>query len=91
MAVEELVVIPLWLGIALALALIVLAVLVIVFLKKILVNTALGLIALFLINYFGKAYGIKIGVNLVTVLVSAILGLAGVGALVILRLLGVNP
>jgi inhibitor of the pro-sigma K processing machinery len=78
---------PWW---ALAILLIALAVLVIKFVKKILVNTALGLIALFVINFFGAAYGVKIPINLVTVIASALLGLAGVGALIILALLGIK-
>jgi pro-sigmaK processing inhibitor BofA len=78
---------PWW---ALAILLIVLAVVVIHFIKKILVNTVLGLAALFIINFFGSPYGIKIPINLVTVVVSALLGLAGVGALIILTLLGVK-
>jgi len=78
---------PWW---ALAVILIVLAVVVIKFVKKIFVNTGLGLVALLVINFFGSPYGIKIPINLVTVVVSALLGLAGVGALIILTLLGIR-
>jgi inhibitor of the pro-sigma K processing machinery len=78
---------PWW---ALAILLIVLAVVVLKFVKKILVNTVLGLIALFVINWLGSPYGVKIPINVVTVVVSALLGLAGVGALIILALLGIK-
>lgn len=80
-----------WWGFAVAaLVLIVLAVVVIKFVKKIVVNTVLGVLALLAINFFGSPYGLKVNLNLVTVVVSALLGLAGVGALIILALLGIK-
>ncbi len=66
------------------------AFLVIRFLKKILVNTVLGVLALIIIDYFGASLGLKIGVNIVTVIVSAVFGLAGVGLLILLALFGIN-
>ncbi len=70
--------------------LIVLAFVVIKFLKKILINTVLGVLALIIINYFGAPLGVKIGINFVTVIVSALLGLAGVGLLILLSLFGIS-
>ncbi len=67
-----------------------LAFLVIRFLKKILVNTVLGVLALIVIDYFGASLGLKIGVNIVTVIVSAVFGLAGVGLLILLALFGIR-
>ncbi|PIT85904.1 sigmaK-factor processing regulatory BofA, partial [Candidatus Micrarchaeota archaeon CG10_big_fil_rev_8_21_14_0_10_59_7] len=55
------------------------AIAIVFFLKKILVNAVLGIVALFLINYFGAPYGIQIAITLVTVAISALFGLAGVG------------
>ena len=82
--------VPWWGWIAVAIILIVLTVLVIKFVKKIVVNTVLGVLALFAINFFGSPYGMKIEINFLSVVISAILGLAGVGALVILALLGIH-
>lgn len=59
-------------------------------LKKILVNTILGVLVLLAINFFGKELGLQIPINFVTVLVSAIFGLAGVGAMILLSLLGIK-
>ncbi len=53
-------------------------------------NTVLGVIALLIINHFGKSAGLHIGINWISVIVSAVLGLAGVGLLIILDLLGVH-
>ncbi|MEK6924496.1 MAG: pro-sigmaK processing inhibitor BofA family protein [Candidatus Micrarchaeota archaeon] len=81
------------LGIAIPLAgiaLIAIAILIIINLKKIFVNTALGVAALLVINSLGAPYGVKLPVNLVTLAASAILGLAGVGLLIILQFLGIN-
>lgn len=76
-------------GIA-AVVLIVSAFLVIKFLKKILINTILGVLALIIINYFGTPLGLKVGINFITVIVSALLGLAGVGLLILLSLFGIS-
>lgn len=70
--------------------LIMLAFVVIKFLKKILFNTVLGVLALIIINYFGTPFGVKIGLNFITVIVSALLGLAGVGLLILLSLFGIS-
>ncbi|NYZ78460.1 pro-sigmaK processing inhibitor BofA family protein [Candidatus Micrarchaeota archaeon] len=70
--------------------LIVLAFVVIRFFKKLLINTVLGVLALIIINYFGTPLGVKIGLNFITVIVSALLGLAGVGLLILLSLFGIS-
>ena len=87
MALEVLAV-PFWLLAVFALLLIAAAITLVFFLKKLLVNAVLGVVALFVINYFGAPYGIKIAVTFVTVAISALFGLAGVGGLVLLKLLG---
>jgi len=89
MAVEVLV-LPFWMLAVFSLLLIVAAIAIVFFLKKILVNAVLGIVALFLINYFGAPYGIQIAITFVTVAISALFGLAGVGGLVLLKLLGVT-
>lgn len=84
------IIIPVWQAALVGVGLIAVTVLIIMFLKKFLVNAVLGVTALVLLNIFGAPYGLKIGINLVTVLASALLGLAGVGALIILALLGIR-
>ncbi|VVB67076.1 SigmaK-factor processing regulatory protein BofA [Candidatus Norongarragalina meridionalis] len=88
--VAEVLLLPLWMLGVFALLLIVAAVALVFFLKKILVNAVLGIVALFVINYFGSPYGIQIAITFVTVAISALFGLAGVGGLVLLKLLGVT-
>jgi len=84
----EVLAVPFWLLAVFALLLIAAAITLVFFLKKLLVNAVLGVVALFVINYFGAPYGIKIAVTFVTVAISALFGLAGVGGLVLLKLLG---
>ena len=71
-----------------ALILIALAIIVIKLVKKLLVNSVLGVIALLAVNYFDATLGVKIPLTIVTFLICAILGLAGVGLLIISQLLG---
>ena len=78
---------PFW---GLALFLIVAAIIVAVIIKRVLVNTVLGVLALLAVNWLGSAYELEISINVLTVLASAIFGLAGVGALIILELLGIH-
>lgn len=59
-------------------------------LRKLLLNTVLGLALLLVINFIGSSVGIKLPITILTVLVSAIFGLAGVGVLVLLALAGVK-
>lgn len=75
-----------------ALVLIVLAVVVIKILKNLLANAVIGVLALLALNIladWAKYPAVKISITLVTVLISALLGLAGVGLLILLKLLGV--
>ncbi|OIO26095.1 hypothetical protein AUJ15_02000 [Candidatus Micrarchaeota archaeon CG1_02_55_41] len=80
-------VLPLW---GLAFLLIILAVLLVVIVKRVLVNTVLGVLALLAVNWLGAPYELEIAVTFLTVLIAAIFGLAGVGALIMLELLGVH-
>ena len=52
---------------------------------KLLLNTALGFVALILINRFGADLGIVLGVNWVNAAVVGILGLPGLALLLVLR------
>ncbi|MFH0922837.1 MAG: pro-sigmaK processing inhibitor BofA family protein [Candidatus Micrarchaeota archaeon] len=70
--------------------LIVLAIVLLLVLKRVLINTVLGVLALLIINYFGTPYNLKIAITILTVLITAIFGLAGVGALLILHFLGIT-
>jgi len=73
-----------------AVVLIVIAVFLIGRLKKVLENTVLGVIALIAINFLGSGLGVSIPINVLTVLASAVFGLAGIGALILLSLLGIK-
>lgn len=88
MVVEEIAavaVLPLW---AVAIIFIVLALLLVLLLKRLLVNTVLGVIALLVVNWLGASYGLKLSITVLTVIICAIFGLAGVGGLIIAELLG---
>jgi pro-sigmaK processing inhibitor BofA len=76
----------------LGILLIVGAVLILRFLKNVLVNAVLGVIALIAINLGSQAanLGLTIPLTAVTVVISAVLGLAGVGILILLKVLGVS-
>lgn len=52
---------------------------------KIVLNTALGFLALFILNFFGGFIGVELGVNWFNAAVVGILGLPGVALLLILR------
>lgn len=64
--------------------LIVVALLVLWRFRQVIVNSVLGIIALFLL----QVIGILIPINLVTIIISAALGLIGVGLMVLLYVLG---
>lgn len=59
-------------------------------LRKLLANTVLGLAVLLAINAFGSQLGIRIPITFLTLLVSAIFGLVGVGVLILLSLAGIK-
>ncbi len=76
--------------IVLAVVLIAVAVFLVLHFKQLLANTALGVIALLAINYFGGSYGLNVPLNIITVVVCAALGLAGAGLLLILSYFGIK-
>lgn len=55
------------------------------FLFKFLANAVIGGVILWLINIFGGGIGIHVGINLITALVVALLGVPGVALLVVLQ------
>ena len=62
------------------------ALIVLVLLKRFIVNSILGIVAIFILN----AAGIGIPLNFATIFVAAVLGLVGIALLVILKLAGIN-
>ena len=73
-------------GIIVGLLFLVIAIVVLWKLRHFIVNSLLGVIALFLLQLIG----INIPINLVTMIIAAVLGLVGVGLMVLLHVLGVN-
>lgn len=70
-----------------AVALVVAAIVLVWVLKRILVNTVLGVIAILAINLLGKPYGLELALSPINLIITAIFGLAGVGGLLLLKLL----
>ncbi len=58
-------------------------------LLKLAINTAVGFVALILINKFGADFGIALGVNWVNAIVTGVFGVPGVAVLIALRWAGV--
>ena len=56
-------------------------------LLKLLINTALGYIALFILNFFGEFIGITLGLNFINAVVVGFLGVPGVVLLALLKFL----
>lgn len=81
---------PSWGLVVIGLILIVVAIAIIFALKNLLANSILGIAALLVINYYGTASGINIPINLMTVLISGLLGLAGAGLILVLYFLGIK-
>ena len=54
---------------------------------KLIINSAMGGIVIFLINIIGANFGFHIGLNLVTSILIGILGIPGVVCLIIVKLL----
>ncbi|MDH7478391.1 MAG: pro-sigmaK processing inhibitor BofA family protein [Syntrophomonadaceae bacterium] len=54
---------------------------------KLLLNSAVGLFILLVINYIGAPWGFSMHINLVTVLTAGILGLPGIILLAVLELM----
>jgi inhibitor of the pro-sigma K processing machinery len=57
-------------------------------LLKIVVNGAMGLAGLIVINLVGAGFGFSVAINLVTVLIAGFLGLPGIALLLFLRWIG---
>lgn len=75
-----------------ALVLIAIAIALLLLSKNFLVNVVTGVAALLVLNLladWAKYPTIKIAITLLTVIVSGVLGLAGVGLLILLKLLGI--
>jgi len=60
------------------------------FIIKILLNSALGLGILFLINHFGSSVGLNVGINWLTGLICGVLGIPGVILVLMLKWLGIG-
>lgn len=69
-----------------AVAFIIIAVIILAFLKQIVINSVLGIIAWALLNF---VFQVKLNL-FVSFIVSVIFGLAGIGVLLVLKALGVN-
>ncbi|MDP4152494.1 MAG: pro-sigmaK processing inhibitor BofA family protein [Bacillota bacterium] len=54
---------------------------------KFLLNSLLGLLILLIINYVGKYIGVTIALNWITILTTGILGIPGIAALLLLKLI----
>ena len=53
---------------------------------KLILNTVLGAILLYIINIIGASFNFHIGINLITTLVTGILGIPGVILLILLQI-----
>lgn len=60
------------------------------FFLKLLINTALGFVALVLINRFGAQFGIALGVDWFNAVVTGVFGIPGVAALLALKWAGIR-
>ena len=56
-------------------------------LRKIVYNSVAGFVFLLLINMVGGIWGFKIGINIITVAISAFVGIPGVVTLIIIKLI----
>ncbi|HIH20440.1 TPA: hypothetical protein HA244_04190 [Candidatus Micrarchaeota archaeon] len=82
--------IPSWVLLVAGIILILLAVALVYWLKNFLANSLLGVAALLVINYLGAGLGLNVPLNLITVLVCGVLGLAGAGLLLLLAFFGIK-
>ena len=57
------------------------------YLLKLVINSALGAGAIFVINMALGGVGLDVGINMVTVLTAGVLGIPGIAALYIVRLM----
>lgn len=56
-------------------------------LLKLVLNAVLGFVLLWLVNFFGDFVGIRIEINWVTILISAVLGVPGIVLMVVYQIL----
>jgi len=82
--------IPSWGFLVGGIVLVILAIVVVFFLKNFLANSVFGIAALLVINYFGTASGINLPINLLTVVICGVLGLAGAGLILLLYFFGIK-
>lgn len=81
-----------WEALLFGLLLIILAIVLVKVFKNLLANAVMGVVALLILSIladWAKYPAVKVSITLITVLISAILGLAGVGLLIVLKLLGI--
>ncbi|NUN11095.1 pro-sigmaK processing inhibitor BofA family protein [Candidatus Micrarchaeota archaeon] len=62
----------------------------VVFFKRFLENSVVGLIALLVINFLGNSFGVNLPINLLSLVITALFGLAGVGLLLVLQFAGIT-
>jgi inhibitor of the pro-sigma K processing machinery len=53
---------------------------------KLIINSLLGIFFLYAVNFIGSYFGFHIGINVVTILITAILGIPGIILLTIIGL-----
>jgi len=87
---EVVVTLPLWAFALAGIALILLAIAVVFLFKNFLANSLFGIASLLAVNYFGASYGINVPINLITVVITGVLGLAGAGMLLLLHFFGIK-
>lgn len=54
---------------------------------KLLINTGIGFVALFLLNFFGDPIGVNLGLNWFNAVVTGVLGVPGVVLLLLIKYL----
>ena len=78
-----------WAFLVLGIILIVATIAILYFLKQVLVNSAVGLVAWIIVTYGLPFFGIELSLPfLPSLIVSAIFGLAGMGAMIVLAFMG---
>ncbi|MEM4255536.1 MAG: pro-sigmaK processing inhibitor BofA family protein [Candidatus Norongarragalinales archaeon] len=90
MAAEAVFALPNWVFLTGGILLVLLAIAVVFFLKNFLANSLLGVAALLVINFLGASSGISIPLNLLTVVICGVLGLAGAGLILLLFFFGIK-
>ena len=52
---------------------------------KLLLNAVLGFVMLYIVNFFGAAVGLELGMNLINALLAGFLGVPGIILLIVLK------